>query len=126
MFNKIVASVISSVVLFACNMKEDAAVDAADVVAESQGVSTPEASKTEAVVQPGVVTSVPSVLNPAPSVATPAGEVVGGAAPLATPVVNVGVTSGATSTLTPVSTGLTVGVPSTSPAANSTSTATVK
>lgn len=125
MFNKIVASVISSVVLFACNVKEDATVDAADVVAVSQDVSAPEASKTEAVVQPGVITSVPAS---APSVATPAGEVAGGATPVAAPVANVGVTSGvtSTSTSTPVSSGLTVGVPSTSPAAASTSTAPVK
>ena len=115
MVNKIVASVISSVVLFACNMKEDAAVSAADVVAESQGVSTPEASKTEAVVQPGTITPVPSVSTPTPSVAAPAGEALGGATPLATPVVNVGVTGNSTSTSAPVSTGLTVGVPTTAP-----------
>lgn len=126
MFNKIVASVISSVVLFACNMKEEAAVNAADVVAESQSVSTPEASKTEAVVQPGTITPVPSVSTPAPSVATPAGEALGGATPLATPVVNVGVTSNSVSTSTPVSTGLTAGAPVTAPVTSSTATAPVK
>jgi hypothetical protein len=123
MFNKIVASVISSVVLFACNVKEDATVDAADVVAVSQDVSAPEASKTEAVVQPGVITSVPAAT---PSVATPAGEVAGGAAPLVAPAAGAGAASGVTSTVTPTSSGLTAGAPSTLPAATSTTTVPVK
>ena len=109
--------------LFACNVKEDATVDAADVVAVSQDVSAPEASKTEAVVQPGVITSVPAAT---PSVATPAGEVAGGAAPLVAPAAGAGAASGVTSTVTPTSSGLTAGAPSTLPATTSTTTVPVK
>jgi ribonuclease E len=87
MFNKIVASVISSVVLFACNLKEDVPVAAEDVVVNS----TPEdVAPAAAPVDNTVKTeNVTVVVQPAPAgVVTPTTEGSGvNADPLAPPAV---------------------------------------
>ncbi len=97
MFNKIVASVISSVVLFACNVKDDVAVTpvAEDVVSsvEQAAPAAPAVTDDGSVKTTGSVVATPVV---APVVS---GEAAGGASvPLAAPSTGVGVTSTVTST----------------------------
>jgi hypothetical protein len=99
MFNKIVASVISSVVLFACNVKDDVvATPAAEDVVSSVEQAAPAAP---AVTDDKSVNASAPVVAPVAPVATPvvSGEVAGGASvPLAAPSTGVGVTSTVTST----------------------------
>ena len=78
MFNKIIASVVSSVVMFACNVKEENPVSAADVVAtsspESSTVTVKQDSPTvlpDQSVSPAVV--VPTASNTAATVVVPTG-----------------------------------------------------
>ena len=59
MFNKIIASVISSVVLFACNTKEETPVASEDAVANSQAAEVVQSD-------PALVPVVP--VSPAPAV----------------------------------------------------------
>lgn len=97
MFNKIVVSIVSSVVLFACNVNDSTTASDADVVSSTlQGA--PEALKTQD------SPSVTPVANPATSTphvsstVSPVGGIV--TDPLAVPSVNVGTNASATSTVT--------------------------
>ncbi len=71
MFNKIVASVISSVVMFACNMKEETPVAAEDVV--SAEVTAVEQPKVDPVAPPATTVTPPiaNVPQPLPAVTSP-------------------------------------------------------
>lgn len=106
MFNKIVVSVISSVVLFACNVKEDAsvaadAVDVADVGASNLAPATPATPIAPNTPQP----------TPSPVANIPTQEVV------ISPLVVNGTSAGMT--VTPVSTQSTASIPA--PATNTAS-----
>lgn len=100
MFNKIVVGIVSSVVLFACNVNDSTTVPGTDVVSSAPS-SVPEAVKTQDTPSTTPVVS-PVISSPqAPSTVLPVGGIV--TDPLAVPSASVGTSASATSTVsTPV------------------------
>ena len=86
MFNKIVASVISSVVLFACNVKEETPVAAEDVVASPSAAEVVQTAVTPAPVDPVTPAPVVQSVTDVASVPVAGGAVVPSGVPASAPV----------------------------------------